>query len=303
MTAKQRLAVVVPCHNETDNVEPFYETARRTLEALPLDWSLVFVNDASTDDTLDKILALRAKDPRVKVATLSRNFGYHAALVAGLSNADADLYSVVDVDGEDPPELLAKFHAEIEKGAQTVYGIRSERPEPAHIVFFRWLFYWINRQIADGPIRLWMAEFSMFSRPVRDYILANKTTFPFLRAEMAYVGLGMVGVPYTRQPRLRGVSHYNFFSMAKFAVAGFLASSTFPLRAVLYLSALVAALYAILVPALELSLVEAGALAAIMGFLFLLATVPMLALYMARTYKNVTGRPVFFLDPSRSRLT
>ena len=303
MTAKKRLAVVVPCHNETDNVEPFYETARKTLEALPLDWSLVFVNDASTDDTLDKILALRAKDPRVKVATLSRNFGYHAALVAGLSNADADLYAIVDVDGEDPPELLAKFHAEIEKGAQTVYGIRSERPEPAHIVFFRWLFYWINRKIADGPIRLWMAEFSMFSRPVRDAILANKTTFPFLRAELAYVGLGMVGVPYARLARLRGTSHYNFMSMSKFAVAGFLASSTFPLRAVLYLSAAFAALYAILIPALGLSLIEAGALAAIMGFIFLLAAAPIVALYLARTYKNVTGRPVFFLDPARSRLT
>jgi dolichol-phosphate mannosyltransferase len=302
VTARTRLAVVVPCHNETSNVEPFYDAAKKTLDALPLDWSLLFVNDASTDDTLDKILALREKDPRVKVATLSRNFGYHAALVAGLSNADADLYAIVDVDGEDPPELLAKFHAEIEKGAQTVYGIRSERPEPAHIVFFRWLFYWINRKIADGPIRLWMAEFSMFSRPVRDYILDNRTTFPFLRAELAYVGLRMVGVPYARQPRLRGTSHYNFLSMTKFAVAGFLASSTFPLRATVYLSAALIALYAVLVPALGLTLVEAGALAAIMGFVFLLATVPILSLYLARTYKNVTSRAVFFLDLDRSRL-
>ena len=303
MSAKKSLAVVVPCHNETDNVEPFYETAKKTLDALPVDWSLLFVNDASTDDTLDKILALRAKDPRVKVATLSRNFGYHAALVAGLSNADADLYAIVDVDGEDPPELLAKFHAEIENGAQTVYGIRSQRPEPAHIVFFRWLFYWINRKIADGPIRLWMAEFSMFSRPVRDYILDNRTTFPFLRAELAYVGLRMVGVPYARQPRLRGTSHYNFWSMTKFAVAGFLASSTFPLRATVYLSVAILALYAILVPALSMSLIQAGALAAIMGFVFLLVTVPVLALYIARTYKNVTSRAVFFLDSERSRLS
>ncbi len=303
MTVKPSLAVIVPCHNETANVEPFYEAAKKTLDALPLDWSILFVNDASTDDTLDKILALREKDPRVKVATLSRNFGYHAALVAGLSNADADLYAIVDVDGEDPPEMLAKFHAEIAKGAQTVYGIRSERPEPAHIVFFRWLFYWINRKIADGPIRLWMAEFSMFSRRVRDYILANRTTFPFLRAEMAYVGLRMVGVPYARQPRLRGVSHYNFWSMSKFALAGFLASSTFPLRISVYLSAALAAAYVATLAALRADVLEAGALAAVFGFFFLLLTVPMLSLYLARTYKNVTSRPVFFLDLERSRLT
>ena len=300
--SKKRLAVIVPCHNETLNVEPFYASAKKVLDGLPVDWSLVFVNDASTDDTLDKILALREKDPRVKVATLSRNFGYHAALVAGLSNADADLYAIVDVDGEDPPKLLEKFHAAIANGAQTVYGIRSERPEPAYIIFFRWLFYKINRLIADGPIRLWMAEFSMFTRPVRDYILSNRTTFPFLRAELAYVGLRMEGVPYERQPRLRGVSHYNFFSMSRFAIGGFLASSTFPLRATLYLSIVFAGIYLVLWPALGLSLVKAGALAAVMGFVFNLLTIPILALYLARTYKNVTSRPVFFLDPERSRL-
>ena len=302
VNARKKLAVIVPCHNETANVAPFYEAAKLALEALPLDWALVFVNDASTDDTLEKILALRKADPRVRVATLTRNFGYHSALVAGLSSADADLYAIVDVDGEDPPNMLAKFHAAVEKGAHTVYGIRSQRPEPAHIVFFRWLFYWINQHIADGPIKLWMAEFSMFTRTVRDHILSNKTTFPFLRAEMAYVGLRMEGVPYVRQPRLRGTSHYNFWRMAQFAIGGFLASSTFPLRASLYLSVGFAAAYALMIPTLGLGLLKAGALAAIMGFLFLLLTLPMLALYLARTYKNVTGRPVFFLDPDRSFL-
>lgn len=299
---RKTLAVIVPCHNETENVVPFYESAKPVLDGLPVDWSLVFVNDASTDDTLDKILALRRKDPRVKVATLSRNFGYHSVLVAGLSNADADLYAIVDVDGEDPPEMLATFHAAIEKGAATVYGIRSERPEPAWLVFLRWLFYWINRKIADGPIRLWMAEFSMFTRTVRDCILANKTTFPFLRAEMAYVGLRMEGVPYARQPRLRGTSHYNVFSMAKFAVAGFLASSTFPLRVGAYLSGAFALAYLLLAAALRVTLVEAGALAAVMAFAYLLLTLPIISLYLARTYKNVTARPVYYLDPERSRL-
>lgn len=302
MTARKKLAVVIPCHNESANVEPFYESARKVLDVMPLDWALLFVNDASADDTLDKILALRKRDPRVRVATLTRNFGYHSALVAGLSSAEADLYAIVDVDGEDPPEMLAKFHEAVEKGAHTVYGIRNERPEPAHIIFFRWLFYWVNQHIADGPIKLWMAEFGMFTRPVRDYILANRTTFPFLRAELAYVGLRMEGVPYVRQPRLHGNSHYNFWHMSMFAIGGFLASSTFPLRASLYLSAGFAALYAVLLAALKPGLVEAGALAAVLGFLFLLPTLPMLALYLARTYKNVTARPVFFLDPDRSRL-
>jgi glycosyltransferase involved in cell wall biosynthesis len=299
---RKTLAVIVPCHNESANIEPFYEAAAAVLSRLPVHWALIFVNDASDDDTLEKILELRGRDARVQVASLSRNFGYHAALVAGLSNADADLYAILDVDDEDPPELLENFYAEIVGGAQTVYGIRSERPEPASIIFFRWLFYWINSRIADGPIRLWMAEFAMFTRHVRDSILANKTTFPFLRAELAYVGLQMKGVPYARRHRRFGVSHYNIFTLTKFAVGGFLASSTFALRLVLYLSAAFAGLYVLLIAALHATLQDAGAVAAVMGFFFLLLTIPMMALYLARTYKNVTGRPMFFLDPERSRL-
>lgn len=302
MTPPRRLALIVPCHNESANIRPFYDATRPVLDRLGVSWTIVYVNDASTDDTLDRILALREEDARVRVASLTRNFGYHSALVAGLSNADADLYAIIDVDGEDPPELLEAFHAEIDAGAQTVYGIRSQRPEPAHIVFFRWLFYWINTRIADGPIRLWMAEFSMFTRTVRDYILANRTTFPFLRAEMAYVGLSMRGIEYVRRPRLRGVSHYNFLRMSQFAIGGFLASSTFPLRATLYLSAAVMSAFLLYLAAARPALHDAAAWAALAGFLLVAVDLPILSLYMARAYKNITGRPVYFLDPTKSRL-
>jgi len=300
VSARKTLAVVVPCRDEQDNVAPFYAEAKAALEGLPLDWSLVFVDDASADATYERILALRAQDPRVKIAALTRGFGYHAALVAGLSSVDADLYAIVDVDGEDPPELLAKFHAAIEGGARTVYGIRDRRPEPEWLIFLRWLFYAINQRIADGPTRLWMAEFSMFTREVRDFILSSRTTFPFLRSELAYAGLRLEGVPYVRRARRRGRSHYNVLSMAKFAVAGFLASSTFPLRFVAYAAAAFAALFLWL--RLGLTLVETGALAAVFGFAYLLLALPLIALYLARTYKNATGRPVFMLDRERSRL-
>jgi len=302
VSARRSLAVVVPCRDEEDNVVPFYEETKSALERVPVDWSLVFVDDASADATRERVLALREKDPRVKLAALSRSFGYHAALVAGLSSAEADLYAIVDVDGEDPPELLAQFHAAIEGGARTVYGIRDRRPEPGWLIFLRWLFYAINQRIADGPTRLWMAEFSMFTREVRDFILSSRTTFPFLRSELAYAGLRLEGVPYVRRARRRGRSHYNVLSMAKFAVAGFLASSTFPLRLVAYASAVFAVAYAVLCAARGLSLVEAGALAAALGFVYLLLALPIIALYLARTYKNATGRPLFMLDRERSRL-
>ncbi|MBI3552250.1 MAG: glycosyltransferase family 2 protein [Elusimicrobia bacterium] len=298
----ESLCVVVPVYNEEDNIVPFYERAKPVLEATGLAWSVVFVNDGSRDASLERILALRNKDPRVKVLTLSRNFGYHSVLVAGLTRVEADLYAIIDVDCEDPPEVLAGFYEEIKKGARTAYGIRSKREEPAWVIFFRWLFYKINSRIADGPIRDWMAEFSMFTRVVRDAILDNTTTFPFLRAEMGLVGLRMAGVSYTREKRRIGKSHYNFLTMARFAVGGFLASSTFPLRWILYLSMAMTAGYSALVLALGLNLAQSAQTAGIFSFFFLMLTVPMLSLYLARTYKNVSGRPVYYVDPESTYL-
>ncbi|MBI4423980.1 MAG: glycosyltransferase family 2 protein [Elusimicrobia bacterium] len=297
-----RLSVIVPIHNEQDNVRYFYDRARPVLEKLPVDWEIVFINDASTDGSLERILALRQEEPRVRVITLSRNFGYHAALTAGLRSRDSDLYAIVDVDCEDPPELLAQFHAALEKGAYAAYGIRSQRDEPRHIVFFRYLFYWINQRIADGPVMLWMAEFSMFTRAMREAVLAHKTTFPFLRAEMGYVGLRMEGVPYFRARRAHGASHYSFLRMAKFAVGGWLSSSTFPLRLGMYLAPLTLAGWLLLTLATGPTLARAAAWAAVLGFGYLLTTVPLLAIYLARTYKDVSARPVYYLDPARSAL-
>jgi polyisoprenyl-phosphate glycosyltransferase len=296
------LSVIVPVHNDHANVAPFYERAKPVLEKLGLDWEIVYVNDGSTDESLAEIRKLREAEPRVKAITLSRNFGYHAALVAGLSSRDSSLYAIIDVDCEDPPELLERFYEEIRGGAQAAYGDRSQRDEPAWIVFWRYLFYRINRSIADAPIKLWMAEFSMMTRLVRDAILKARTTFPFLRAEMGYVGYKMSAVSYFRASRKHGSSHYNFYSMTRFAVAGFLSSSTFPLRGTLYLSLLLGLLYGMWLLIVRPDLYGAAAMASVLSFVLLLISLPMIALYLARTYKDVSGRPIYFVDPENSLL-
>ena len=132
-----KLSVIVPVHNERGNIEPFYRRAVPTLQSLvdPMDWEMVFVNNGSDDDTLGEILKIRAVDPRVKVITLSKNFGYHAALVAGLSSTEGDLYTMIDVDCEDPPELLGKFYETIRAGAQLVYGHQVVRRAVGQLVF------------------------------------------------------------------------------------------------------------------------------------------------------------------------
>lgn len=297
------LAIIVPVHNELGNIWPFYERARAVLESLrPVSWQIVFVNDGSDDGSLERICEIRASDDRVKVITLSRDFGYHAVLLAGLSLVSADRYAMIDVDCEDPPELLREFHAALEGGADVAYGIRSNRVEPKIVTFFRRLFYYINKEIADSDIVLWMAEFAMISRQVRDAIIAPHTTYVFLRAEVGYVGFVRVGIPYVRGVRTSGKSHYNFFNMTRFAVAGFLASSTFPLRLILYVAVAIGLLFPLVASLAGLGAEGIGALASVATFYFALLALSTLALYLARTYKNGVARPVFVVDKNKTYL-
>lgn len=142
----------------------------------------------------------------------------------------------------------------------------------------------------------------MMTRQVRDAILLPRTTYPFLRAEMGYVGFKRVGVPYFRAKRKLGASHYNLFRMTQFAVAGILSSTTFPLRLVLYCACVAGVGYPVAVWLLGLSADGAARLASVLSLYFLLVTIPFVALYLARTYKNGIYRPVFIIDWRRTHL-
>ncbi len=299
-----KLAVIVPVYNERENIPLFYARAKPVLDAMAgVDaWALVFVNDGSQDGSFGAIQALRAADERVKVISLSRNFGYHSVLVAGLSQVESDLYAIIDVDGEDPPELLANFYQAIREGYAVAYGIRSNRDEPSVITFYRKLFYAIIRRIADAEMVEWMAEFVMFTRPVRQAVLAPRTTYPFLRAEIGYVGFKRIGIPYRRGKRMRGVSHYNLMRMTRFAIGGILSSSTFPLRFVLYSAIALAVAAPAAVWGGRLGADQAVGLIVALGFYFILMSVSMISLYLARTYKNLVGRPVFVIDHEQTQL-
>lgn len=300
---RSRLNVIVPVRNELQNVPYFYERARTALEELrDVDWSIVFVNNASEDGSLERMLELRESDPRVKIITLSRDFGYHGGLVAGLSSVEGDLYAIVDVDCEDPPELLVDFFRAVQNGAEIAYGVRSQRDEPPLITFGRKLFYIANRRVADSDIVMWMGEFSMFTRQVRDAVLAAKTTFVSIRAEMGHVGFPRIGLPYQRAKRKYGQTHYNLWRMAIYAIASILSGTTFPLRLVLYVAAAVGLGFPIVVTSLALSASDVMVAASVTVLYYLVITIPLISLYLARTYKNVVGRPVFVIDQKRTRL-
>ncbi len=291
------VSIVCPVHNEEDGIDPFYERLTKVLGELEgYEFELVFTNNRSTDATLDRILALREKDPRVQVLTFSRDYGYEYSVLAGLKQASGKAMIVIDVDLEDPPELIRRFIDEWRRGSDIVYGERDRRQESLFLTLCRKIFYRLNRLVADSDIILDMAEFALISSDVRDAVAASASTFPFVRAEIAHYGFRRTGIRYDRERRRVGRTHYGFVRMTKFAIGGILSSTTFPLRMAMYLLPAVLIWNAAWLAASVCGIPHAIE-AMIAGSLSYLATAAAFSsLYLARAYRNITGRPIVVVD-------
>ena len=300
---KKKISVVCPVYNEGEAINLYYERFQKATACLGDRYriELTFINNCSTDNTLDEIKKIQSDQISIQYISLTRNFGYQSSVLCGLTYATGEAIVVNDVDCEDPPELIPKFVEKWEEGYDIIYGQRGKRPESLSLTFCRKLFYRITRAIADNDFILDMAEFSLFTKRVRDEVVKIKTTFPFIRNELAYVGFRIIGIPYDRELRVGGKSNYNGFKgmlrMIKFAVAGILTASTFPLRLIFYLAAplllvnLIAAILYLTNPAvIPIHLIH------ILNSMFLISAVTFLSTYMARVYKDGIKRPVFIID-------
>lgn len=299
------ISIICPVLNEEQCIPLFYKRLQATLEPLRSHYTfeLIFTNNRSTDRTLEVIHELRRSDPSVQVLTLSRNFGYQASLLAGLRHACGKAMVVIDVDCEDPPEMIPHFILEWEKGYDVVYGKREKRPETFRIQLLRKLFYRLNRSIADSDILLDMAEFSLFSTHVRDAIVDNCSTFPFLRAEIGYVGFERKAILYEREKRVHGQSNYNLVRMAQFGIGGILSSSTFLLRLATYLLPLMlVANVTLLVLDVVLGFEKAFHLLVATSLTYLVFFCATVCIYLARIYKDGVSRPIFIVDWQKSAL-
>jgi dolichol-phosphate mannosyltransferase len=298
------LAIVCPVYNEQAVVPLFFGRLRPIMRSLENRYltRLVFLNNASTDSTLEQIAALGDAWAETYVISMSRNVGYQASLECGLRTVEADLYVVIDVDCEDPPEMIAQFIDARERGFDIVYGERVDRPEPTLIKSGRKFFYRLLQKIADEDIILDMAEFSLFTREVRDAIIDDRSSFPFIRASIGRVGFRRAAIPFTRQRRIAGTTHYNLIGMSIFAIAGLLSASTLLLRLPIYLLPF----WFLALSGLGVCAVAAqsawAALAGLLLFAFYVgASLACIAMYVARAYKNGLQRPNAIIDRRRSR--
>jgi polyisoprenyl-phosphate glycosyltransferase len=299
------VTIVCPVFNEEQSVPLFYARLLLALKEIQakVRFEFLFMNNRSTDRTLDVIKELQAKDPRVRYITLSRNFGYQASITAGMKHASGDAVANIDVDCEDPPEMLPKLIEGWLAGADVVYGLRDKREEFVLMHLARKLFYRVTRLVADHEIVLDMAEFFLVDRRVRDFVLSTSSTFPFVRGQLGYVGFKRLGIPYKRERRLIGQTHYNLIGAIRFGAAGILTSSTMALRLLVYVGGIGFLLNVILGGWFVLDgsnglTMGARAFIAILavqlGWILLASGI--VGLYVARIYKDTIGLPLYVVD-------
>jgi glycosyltransferase involved in cell wall biosynthesis len=232
--SQRSLSVVLPVYNEESTVEHAYERLRAVLDGIDLDWwELIFSVDPSTDRTEDLILALRARDPRVKMLRFSRRFGQPSATIAGMEAAGGDGVVVMDCDLQDPPELLTALVARWREGYDVVYAQRRTRAgESLAKRLWAAMAYKVINHIAEVEIPQNTGDFRLMSERVVNNVTSLQETHTFLRGLVPLVGFRQTGVLYDRDPRAGGHTHYGFTGSWSHGLAGVVGFSRYPLQVI-----------------------------------------------------------------------
>jgi dolichol-phosphate mannosyltransferase len=226
------LSVVVPCFNEQDCVEACHRRLSGVLRDADIaSHEIIFVNDGSTDATLDRLVGLQARDPHVVVIDLARNHGHQLALSAGLALSRGARVFVIDADLQDPPELLPEMMRLMDDGADVVYGQRLTRKgESPFKNLTAKLFYRLLARSTTVDIPVDTGDFRLMSRAVVDVLNRMPEAHRFLRGMVAWVGFKQVPLHYARAERIAGTTKYPFGKMLRLALDAMTAFATAPLR-------------------------------------------------------------------------
>src|SRR5690349_3472571 len=237
------LSVIVPVKNEEEAILPFVERVSAILETIAASagWEILFVDDGSTDSTLAAIVAAHGRDQRVRALSLSRNFGKEAALSAGLDHARGSAVIPMDVDMQDPPEVLPEMIAKWREGHEMVFGVRRSRAEDSFTKrFTAGLFYRAHNMVSSDKIPEHAGDFRLLDRKVIDVIRAMPERNRFMKGLFSWAGFRQASVPYRRQAREIGKTKFNYWKLWTFALDGITSASTVPLRVWSYIGGIAA---------------------------------------------------------------
>ena len=239
------LSVIVPVKDEEEAIPVFLERVIPIIagfdDPASRSFEILFIDDGSHDRTVELIRAANARDPRVRLLSFSRNFGKEAALSAGLDHARGEAVVPMDVDLQDPPEVLGEMIRKWRDGFEVVYGVRENRSEDSATKrLTAHLFYRTHNRISSDKIPEHAGDFRLIDRKVVEVIRSMPERSRFMKGMFAWAGFKQAAVGYTRQARQAGTTKFNYWKLWTFALDGLTATSTVPLRVWSYIGVLIA---------------------------------------------------------------
>lgn len=306
MTSPRLLSVVAPVFNEEDGIAAFVGRLTGALGALDPDlaWEVVFVNDGSTDRSLEILREISLTDGRFKVLDLSRNFGHQLAITAGIDHARGDAVVIIDSDLQDPPEVIVDLVAQWRKGFKVVYGVRGRRRGESRFKLFtaKWFYRFLGR-LSDTPLPHNAGDFRLLDRAVVAVLSEMREENRYLRGMVSWVGFPQTSVEYERDPRRAGESKYTLRTMVRLALDGITSFSERPLRVASQLGFLVTLLalgwmaWILLDVAINPGSVIQGWPSLMATVLFIggvqLLSIGILGEYLGRVYRESKRRPLY----------
>jgi dolichol-phosphate mannosyltransferase len=292
--ARPLVSVVLSFRNEAENIPTLIARIDKAFAGLNADYEAVFVNDASTDASLSLLVKARERNPRIRIVNMSRRFGVAEGVIAGMSVSRGDAVVYMDADLQDPPEVIPALIERWRQGADIVHTVRTRRhgENPLKMAATRLAYRLIH---LGSSIRLPVdaGDFKLLSRAAVAHLLRLRESDPYLRGLVVWLGFIQVSIPYERESRHAGRTHFPFFSRNpwKTFTMGMTSFSFMPIYACFALAALG------LVAAVLLAIAGSSFMATLTFFwATTIAAIAVVGTYLIRVYKDVRGRPPYIIE-------
>ena len=302
----KKLSIVIPCYNEEESLNLFFNEILRVSKQLNVRLELIFVNDGSSDKTLEILKTLAKENTWVKYISFSRNFGKEAAMFAGLEHSTGDYITVMDADLQDPPELLSKMIDAIENEGYDIVGTRrvTRKGEPPIRSFFARLFYKLINKMSKVEMVDGARDYRLMTRQVVLNILKLREVNRYSKGLFSYVGFKTKWIEFENVKRVAGETKWSFWKLFLYAIDGIVAFTTIPLTIstiIGFLFCLIAFIMIIVIIIKTLSFGDpTSGWPSLVCIIFFIAGIQLLCIgvigeYLSKIYMEIKNRPIYII--------
>lgn len=295
------LSIVVPCYNEEGNVELFSEEVRKAFKNKKIKYEIIFVNDGSKDNTIEKLYTLvDTSNQKIRVINFSRNFGKESAMYAGLKESKGKFVTIIDADLQQKPSIILDMLDVLNNNpdVDSVAAYQEQRKEGKVLTFFKNSFYKLINSISDVPFVQGASDFRTFRRTVVNSILEISEYHRFSKGIFSFVGYNTYYMPYVVENRNSGETSWSFKKLFNYAIEGIVAFTTSPLRIPVFIGIFLEFIFLILlIMFLILGINSFDIIILILLLLFglLFISIGIIGEYLSKTYIQVKNRPIYII--------